>query len=155
MISFTVPGVPVPQGRPRVTRTGHAYYDEKTKAYREKVKQCAEMAMENEKPLEGALALFVDCEFPVPDSWPKYKKQAALNGQWHTSHKDLDNVVKNALDAISGICFEDDKQVALLLAAKHYSNETKTKITIFELSEVKKPLWLIATLKRDLKYGIC
>jgi Holliday junction resolvase RusA-like endonuclease len=155
MINFTVPGEPVPQSRPRVAHTGHAYYDTRTTAYREKVKQCAEMAQMGREGLTGALALVIDCEFSVPESWPKNKRRAALNGQWHTSRKDLDNVVKNALDAISGICFEDDKQVALLLATKHYSNEAKTKISIFELSEVKNPLWLIATLKRDLKYGIC
>ena len=153
MISFTVPGIPVPQGRPRVTRTGHAYYDEKTKEYREKVKQCAEMAMENEKPLEGALALFVDCVMPIPSSWPMYKKQTAACGQWHTSTKDTDNLIKSVADSCNGIIYEDDSQLSVVIGTKSYGSVPEAKVSVYPLNEVNSPRWLIANLKRNLEAG--
>jgi Holliday junction resolvase RusA-like endonuclease len=57
MISFVIPGVPVPQGRPRVTSAGHAYYDKRTAEYRDKVKECANLTR---TAAEKALANFAD-----------------------------------------------------------------------------------------------
>jgi Holliday junction resolvase RusA-like endonuclease len=148
MISFEIPGEPVPQGRPRVTRTGVTYYDSKTKEYRELVKQCATFAQAGRESLTGALALIVDCEFSVPESWPEYRRQAALNGQWHTSRKDVDNVVKAVSDSCNGIIYDDDSQIAVVIGTKCYSSEPKTKVIIYELNEINNPRWLIGNLKR-------
>ena len=148
MISFTIPGEPVPQGRPRVTRAGITYYDAKTKAYRELVKQCATIAQAGRESLLGPLAMIVGCEFSVPESWPKYKRQAALHGQWHTSRKDVDNVVKAVSDSCNGIIYDDDSQIAVVIGTKCYSSEPKTKVIIYELNEINNPRWLIGNLKR-------
>jgi Holliday junction resolvase RusA-like endonuclease len=153
VISFTVPGVPVPQGRPRVTRTGHAYYDEKTKEYREKVKRCAEMAMENEKLLEGALALFVDCVMPIPSSWPAYRKQAAASGKWHIQRPDTDNLIKSVADSCNGVIYEDDSQLSVVIGTKSYGSVPEAKVSVYPLNGVNSPRWLIANLKRNLEAG--
>lgn len=148
MISFTIPGEPVPQGRPRVTRAGITYYDAKTKAYRELAKKCATIAQVGRESLLGPLAMIVGCEFSVPESWPKYKRQAALHGQWHTSRKDVDNVVKAVSDSCNGIIYDDDSQIAVVIGTKCYSSEPKTKVIIYELNEINNPRWLIGNLKK-------
>jgi Holliday junction resolvase RusA-like endonuclease len=150
MISFTIPGTPVPQGRPRLTSTGHAYYDKKTKEYRERVRQCAIVAQEGAEPLTGALAMFVDCVMPIPESWAKHRKQAALHGMWHTSTKDTDNLIKAVADSCNGIIYEDDSQLALVVGTKSYGTEPEAKVTIYQLNDLNNPRWLISNLKRTL-----
>jgi Holliday junction resolvase RusA-like endonuclease len=153
MISFTIPGTPVPQGRPRVTSAGHAYYDKRTQDYRELVKQCAIVAQAGRETLTGALAVMCEFVFEPPKSWPKHRIMAALHGGWHISSKDLDNCVKAVLDSAMGVCYEDDKQIALLLASKSYGEKPMAKISILELNEVKNPRWLIASVKREIEKG--
>lgn len=150
MISFVIPGAPVPQGRPRVTSAGHAYYDKRTQDYRELVKQCAIVAQNGREPLTGALAMFVDCSMPIPESWPKHRKQAALHGMWHISSKDTDNLIKAVADSCNGIIYEDDSQLALVVGTKSYSTEPEAKVTIFQLNDLQNPRWLIGNLKRTL-----
>jgi Holliday junction resolvase RusA-like endonuclease len=150
MISFTIPGTPVPQGRPRVTKTGHAYYDEKTKEYRERVRQCAIVAQAGRETLTGALAMFVDCVLPIPQSWPVHRKQAALHGQWHVLRPDSSNIIKGIEDSLNGIVYEDDSQIALLIGTKSYGTEPETKVTIFQLNNLENPRWLVGNLKRCL-----
>lgn len=152
MISFTIPGTPVPQGRPRVTRTGHAYYDEKTKEYRERVKQCAIASQNGCDSLTGALAMIVDCTFPVPDSWPKYKRQEALKGKWHIVRPDASNILKGIEDSLNGIVYDDDSQIVVSMCFKHYGAEPETRVTVFELKEDCSPCWLIAHLKKEVRF---
>jgi Holliday junction resolvase RusA-like endonuclease len=148
MISFVIPGAPIPQGRPRMTRTGHAYYDKRTQEYRELVKQCAVFAQAGREPLTGALAMFVDCVMPIPERWAKHRKQAALHGMWHTTRPDADNLCKAVADSCNGIIYEDDSQIAVLIGTKSYGAEPQAKVTIFRLTDVQNPRWLIGNLKR-------
>lgn len=150
MISFTIPGAPVPQGRPQVAKTGHAYYDEKTKEYRERVRQCAIVAQEGAEPLTGALAMFIDCVMPIPESWAKHRKQAALHGMWHINRPDADNLCKAVADSCNGILYDDDSQITVLIGTKSYGSEPQAKVTIFRLNDVQNPRWLIGNLKRTL-----
>jgi Holliday junction resolvase RusA-like endonuclease len=150
MISFTIPGTPVPQGRPRVTSTGHAYYDAKTKEYRQKVKECAIVAQNGAEPLTGALAMFVDCVLPIPASWPKHRQQAALHGMWHTNRPDADNLCKAVADSCNGILYDDDSQIAILIGTKSYGENSEAKVTIYQLNDLNNPRWMISNLKRQL-----
>jgi Holliday junction resolvase RusA-like endonuclease len=133
-----------------VTKTGHAYYDEKTKEYRERVRQCAIVAQAGREPLTGALAMFVDCVLPIPASWPAHKKQAALHGQWHVLRPDSSNIIKGIEDSLNGIVYEDDSQISLLVGAKSYGTEPEAKVTIYQLNDLNNPRWMISNLKRQL-----
>lgn len=153
MISFTIPGTPVPQGRSRFNSiTKKTYYDDKTTAYRDLVKQCAIKAQNGCDSLTGALAMIVDCTFPIPTSWPKYKQREAV-GKWHIEPKDTDNICKAVADSCNGVIYDDDKQIAVLVGAKKYGTEPEVKVTVCELSEVKNPCWLIASLKGIVESG--
>lgn len=102
-ISFEVLAEPIPLARPRVVR-GHAYLPKRSRDYREIVQQAAKIAMHNFAPMDGEL--FCRLSF-----YRKYKPTARNFG-------DVDNHVKAVLDALNGICYKDDAQVAHVTADK-------------------------------------
>lgn len=136
MISFTIEGAPVPKGRPRFTRTGHTFTPAKTRQYEALVTARAREAMIGKRKIEKPSAVRVDilAIFPVPSSWSKKRRTAALLGvDHHISKPDLDNVAKAALDGINGVVFEDDSQVVELRARKAYGTEPEVKVFIDEV----------------------
>lgn len=118
-------GEPRGKGRPRAfVLKGRAlmHTDTKTRKYEELLRGAARNAMAGRPPIEGPIDMTVEAHFGVPKSWPKRKREAALQGaEPHTSRPDCDNVVKAALDAFNGIVWRDDSQVVRLIASKHYS----------------------------------
>lgn len=122
MVEFTVPGLHG-KDRPRITRTGHAYTPEATKAYEERIRWAWRGATQGKlPPLEGPVAVTLKAYHPIPQSTPKAKRARMLSGELRPVVKpDVDNVVKIALDALNGLAYIDDKQVVALAAEKHYT----------------------------------
>lgn len=147
MIKFTVPGKPVPQGRPRVTHTGHVYYPKESQDYRELVRETAKIRMEGRERLAGPVGVMIEFELQSPPSWTKKKTKAAYDGVWHTSKPDIDNMIKAILDGINGICIDDDSQVAMLTAFKRYGDNPGASVTIIDLREAGNPAWVLAQRK--------
>ena len=136
MISFTIEGVPVPKGRPRFTRSGHTYTPDTTRKYEALVTARAKEAMIGKRKIEKPNAVRVDilAIFPVPSSWSKKRRTAALQGVEHrVSKPDLDNVQKAILDGMNGIVFEDDSQVIDSRTRKAYGPEPGVKVFIDEV----------------------
>jgi Holliday junction resolvase RusA-like endonuclease len=136
MISFTIEGAPVPKGRPRFTRTGHTFTPTKTRQYEALVTARAREAMVGKRKIEKPNAVRVDilAVFPVPASWSKKRRLAALQGvDHHVSKPDLDNVQKAILDSMNGIVFEDDSQVIDSRTRKAYGPEPGVKVFIDEV----------------------
>lgn len=118
---FFVPGLPVGQPRQRHTKTGHNYTPatHPVQAFRYAVAQAArEATCGKTLPLypTGAVTLEVALYFPRPKAlqW-KTKPWTPLR---HTKKPDLDNVLKALKDALKGITWADDAQVARLAAEK-------------------------------------
>ena len=122
-ISFTVPGKPIPQARPRVTQNGrHTYTPRRSVVYREAVALCAQSAMRGKKPLSGALHVRVQFLFRVPSSWRKTDRDEAERGEKSfTSRPDLDNLYKAVTDAMNGIVYKDDAQIVHATVRKGYA----------------------------------
>lgn len=117
-----VEGIPVGKGRPRFTRTGHAYTPGKTRVYENIVRLRALEAMRGEAPLKGAVSVTILARFPVPASYSKKRRVACLQASEKPAKKpDIDNLVKAILDGLNGTIFEDDSQVVQLSAAKTYA----------------------------------
>ena len=120
-IKFTVPGVPVGKGRPRFTRTGHTYTPEKPATYEEKVRLCwktqSGQGFTGGIPLKASIIAY----FPIPKSTSK-KKAAAMEGTFHKSRPDADNVAKSILDALNGLAYPDDSAVQIDRCWKVYTN---------------------------------
>ncbi len=133
VIEFTVPGLPVPKGRPRVTRYG-TYTPKRTQDYEKRVLE-AWFTQSGVKMPEGVpLALLVMVFFPVPQSWSK-KKRAASLGRPHISRPDLDNIVKSVTDALNGEAFPDDSAIAIINAHKAYAEEGHVFVAITEVRD--------------------
>lgn len=72
------------------------------------------------------------CEFyvPIPNSLSK-KKKAEIDGGFCLKKPDIDNYVKLICDALNGIAWEDDNEVAEVYAVKRYSNNPRTEVSIY------------------------
>ena len=84
-----------------------------------------------EPQLEGALSVSIDFVFPRPKS--KTKKRGANERYWHTSKPDLDNLYKATLDALNGLAFRDDSQVATCRVRKIVGAGAEAPYTEIEL----------------------
>lgn len=139
-IEFFVPGTPVGKGRPRAARRGTGvvmFTPEKTAGYEALVAAAASNAMRAEAgPLfTGPLEAVLEMRIPIPASWSKAHKAAALAGtELPTSKPDIDNVAKAILDACNGVVFRDDAQVVMLIATKAFSEEPGVRVVIRECS---------------------
>ena len=113
-LRMTVDGCPVPKGRPRFGR-GRTYTPAKTRAAERTIKLLALAA--GWRPLPGRLAVHV--AFYLPDH----------------RRVDLDNLVK-ILDALNGVAWADDAQVATLEAEKHLGDPLpRTEIEVLRLGD--------------------
>ena len=135
MIRIVISGQPVAKGRPRMTRNGHAYTPEKTANWETIAKWEARRQFDGE-PLDGALDVQVYAYFAIPESWPKWKKQAAISGTvLHTVKPDGDNIAK-CVDAFNGILWSDDARIASSHVRKQYSVEPRVLVVVASLDLV-------------------
>ena len=135
-MNFKIEGLPKGKGRPRFARSGHTYTPDTTRKYEALVTARAKEAMIGKRKIEKPNAVRVDilAIFPVPSSWSKKRRIAALQGvEHHVSKPDLDNVQKAILDGMNGIVFEDDSQVIDSRTRKAYGPEPGVKVFIDEV----------------------
>ena len=112
IVNFFIPGKPVSKGRPRMTKSGFAFTPAKTRNYEALVKMMAHEAMKGREPAEGPVQIEIVAVFPVPESWPKWKKELAEKGDIaHTTKPDEDNIGKAISDAMNEVVYLDDQQV--------------------------------------------
>lgn len=133
IIEFFVPEIRG-KGRPRLTRNGHAFTDEKTRNYENLVKMLAMQAMEKagatvtDKPVKATINAF----FEIPKSYTKKKVQAIINGEIKPAKPDIDNVIKSILDGCNKIVFKDDVQIYAISATKSYiTNLDKYGVSVY------------------------
>lgn len=141
-IHLVIKGEPRAQGRPRFARHGayvSTYDPKKSKEYKTRIfnevwlqlTQRKIKRFEDSQPLHVTVAVYLG----VPKSWPKWKKEAALNGKiCPTSKPDMDNYIKIAMDGLNKVLFNDDSYVVSIRAEKHYSDNPRMEITISQLT---------------------
>ena|SRR5690625_818752 len=145
MVKFTIPGEPVPQGRPRAGKTRYGktimYDPQNSKDYKQFVSLIARQHAPKTK-LEGALFVRMKIYRQIPKSTTKKDRELFLAGIKRPVVKpDIDNFTKGVLDALNNIIYHDDSQVVDLNASKYYSDKPRVEIEIREIdiyeSEVK------------------
>lgn len=119
--TITIPGVPVPKGRPRFTRDGHAYTPAKTEVYEQAVRHCWQTQAGKMLPAGVPIFAVIYAYFPIPQSYSK-KKKAELEGAFHLKKPDGDNLAKSVLDALNGCAYGDDSAVQIQGVYKLYTN---------------------------------
>lgn len=129
-VTFTVPGEPVPQPRPRVSTRGgfaRAYVPKghAVHAYRHALQLAAiDAGLRNDT---GAVQVVIDCVFTRPKS--HLRKSGLRPDAPQLPRPDVDNLAKAVLDAIGPI-LGDDSQVSRLVVEKSYGPEARTTVRI-------------------------
>ena len=110
-ITVTVPGSQR-KGRARSFIQGaHIahYTPEKTRAHEGLIRRAALDQLGDKPAVEQPVEFSLRADFAVPPFWPPRKQQLALAGDIRSRKRpDLDNVLKNWLDGLSGASFVDD-----------------------------------------------
>lgn len=133
--SFTLRGIPVPQGRPRFARSARGFvmtYDPaKSKAYKQAVALAASMEAP-ENPFETPVRLSLRIFLPIPKSFSKKKHEEAASGTLRPQKKpDISNILKGVEDAMKGIVYTDDSQVVEYgIVGKWYSDEPRIEVKV-------------------------
>lgn len=90
--------------------------DKRYTEYKDVLGYFALKAMAGRPPLTGAIKLSVDF-FKLK---PKKSKYVTGNEPLNPDYGDLDNHVKSVMDALTGICYDDDRQVCEIHARKFF-----------------------------------
>ena len=132
---FEVEGLVRGKGRPRFVRTGgNAYTPRLSEHYENWIRWNAAAAIRGQPPLSGPLSIKVEAELSVPQSWSPKKRKAALSGELRPEVRpDFDNIAKIVADALSGICYWDDKQICTAVFVKRYAEEPRLVVEINEI----------------------
>lgn len=130
MIRIELIGTPVAKARAKVGKWG-GYTPKPSKAYSNALAGAALKAMNGLNPMRGALHVKIWAEMPIPKSL-SLKKAIALESRPHTKKPDLDNIIKQ-LDALNGIVYKDDNQIAQITAWKFYGLNPKLVIEVHQI----------------------
>lgn len=123
---------PVPKGRPRLSRGGHAFTPLKTRES-ERIIQLMAQKQHGALPIADG-PIQIDVEFVMPK--PKRPK----NKSYHVTRPDLDNLLKLVLDALNGILWNDDAQIFGITAKKRYVTDAEKPHIGLILQDIDKPL---------------
>jgi Holliday junction resolvase RusA-like endonuclease len=129
-ITFSLPGDPVPQPRPRVSTAGgfaRAYVpkDHPIHAYRQAVAVAARAAGVREAT--GPVSVIIDAVFARPKS--HLNKSGVKPTAPALPRPDVDNLGKAVLDALQDV-MGDDTNVGRLLVEKTWGTEGRTTVRI-------------------------
>jgi Holliday junction resolvase RusA-like endonuclease len=129
-LTFSVPGEPVPQPRPRVSTRGgfaRAYVPatHPVHAYRQSLAAAARDAglSDTGEPLN----VVIDAVFERPKS--HMRKSGVRADAPRLPRPDVDNIAKAVLDALQDV-MGDDTNVARLVVEKSYGQEARTTVRI-------------------------
>jgi len=117
-IEFTIPGPPGRKERPRVAR-GRAYTPKQTAQAENLVKLMFQQAAPHHTPHEGPVDIVLVIGRRPPKSWPKWRRESQAPAMRRCCKApDIDNTVKLVCDALNGLAYRDDRQVAAVEARR-------------------------------------
>jgi len=146
MIRLIIPGEPQAKGRPRFfpirTKAGRTFSravtPERTRSYETFIKELFVVAYPGFVPMTGALSIEVDAYLGIPKSTSR-KRREGMEGGFIVPEKrpDVDNILKSAGDALQGLAFLNDSQIAEAIICKRYSARPRMVIRIGPVGEGK------------------
>lgn len=128
-LNFTVPGEPKGKGRPRVTRSGHAFTPKDTVMYENLVRTSFTQKYPEHIPVpDREIRATIKAFYGMPKA-SKKKTEDMVTGKIRPKKKpDLDNIAKSILDSLNGIAFRDDSLVVDLSVSKHYADQPRVVV---------------------------
>ena len=135
-VTFVVPGMPQGKGRPRFMRNGHTYTPDKTRKYERLIRE-AYLLQSGHFYDRAVLALCIYACFPIPKSYTKKQRELIRAGKMFPLVKpDGDNIAKAVMDALNGIAYDDDKQIADIRCFKRYAcGDSRSECLIVSISD--------------------
>ena len=134
MVKLVIKIEPKPQSRPRFSsRGGMVREDRAMKSWRRACSLLIANQCRGHDPLEGVLRAKVGFYIQPPQyiSKPKKNQQGLIDETMPVGKKpDLDNYIKSVLDSANGIIYQDDGQIAELVAKKVYSFNPRIELEI-------------------------
>ncbi|MDE6679222.1 MAG: RusA family crossover junction endodeoxyribonuclease, partial [Ruminococcus sp.] len=130
-VEIVIDGEPVGKGRPKFARQGNyvkTYTPEKTAEYENLIQTVYRLTAKNEQyqtvyfPADTPVSVHIRAFYGIPKHTGKAKSEEMLSGRIVPLKKpDLNNICKIVCDALNGIAYADDKQIAELSCCKFYS----------------------------------
>ncbi len=119
-------------GRPIIAK----HTDRKTGEYMGKITALAQIEMRGHAPLEGPVHVAMVVRMPIAQSWPGWKRVAAVQGLIGPDAKpDEDNVKKAVYDAFKGVVWVDDVQVCGGHFRKEYHEQPGVLVKVTKLAK--------------------
>ena len=142
-VRFFVPGIPKPAGskrsmiHPKTRKAITLDANKKTKPWQADVKYHASKAMHAKDPVLGPVKLLVSFSFPRPKCHYRTGKKSHLMKDcapvYHTNAPDLSKLIRAIEDAMIGVVYVDDRQVAETFSLKGYDSKPGASITVMTL----------------------
>lgn len=130
---FTIPGRPRGKARPRFTKDGRVYTDQKTVDYEGLTKVIFRNHGGDLIPEGHFIGVRIIARYKIPNSATKADRAKMVAGVYPVKVKpDADNIAKIILDALNGEAWRDDAEVTELNVKKVYSaagNSVEVEIT--------------------------
>ena len=120
-----IAGEAVAKGRPRMTRSGHAYTPAATARFEAMVR---EVAMDAEIPYYDAGALYAAVLFVVPYPKAVAKKRRGTIVFPESARSDLENLKKAVFDALNGVAWRDDRLIQRDEAIRVYGDRPLIRV---------------------------
>jgi Holliday junction resolvase RusA-like endonuclease len=142
-IEIVVYGLAQPAGSKRVVPAGGRYVvvdaNKKAKPWKEAVSQVAGKVMVGKAMFQGPVYLTVIITMPRPKGHFGTGKNAGKVREsaprWHSSKPDLLKMLRGIEDALTGVVWRDDAQVASHRAAKEYGDSAWVYVMVEDLGQ--------------------
>ncbi len=128
-VAFELDMEPIPCPRPKVSRSGRVFYPGRYSNWKSRANMMLGPVLASAgilRPWRGPLMLSVDFYVARPKTT-----------QLDYPHPDIDNYVKSIMDALTGLAWEDDRQVVALRATKNWNVENDTSYHYIQLSRIE------------------
>ena len=130
---FAIYGVPVSQCRHRMSR-GRAYDPRAAVKKILRVVLAEQMRAERYKMIKDEPIRFtLDVYTPIAKSSSKNRVRELLRMGWDMSKPDVDNFAKFYLDILTGLAYDDDKNIVELHVTKKKSLEPRVEIEVISI----------------------
>ena len=142
-LSFTVYGVPQPQGSTRTFLRKDAgppiitSDNPKLKPFRQELAWIAVDVMQRTQQQKAPRGVAVSASMAFYFEKPKSARKSA---RWKVTKPDLDKLLRAVLDGVTGIAYEDDSQVCECALVKAFGSPARVEILVKTIEAVPKTL---------------
>jgi len=137
MIELVIPGRPMGKHRPRFVRKGghvSTYSHKKDVNYETLIALSFRNDYPDHEPFLGPISMFITAYMPIPKATSqKRRAEMVKENEVPTTKPDADNIAKIVCDALNGVAYKDDNQIAVLSIKKYYSDVPRLEIRIEEV----------------------